>query len=110
MQATCTVSCQFLYISITLIQINKKDADDFNQSWILNPPNIPVKVSVNPRMSDFKNNLNYPITIEGIKVTESQTSPDNKPQIVISRSLASNLQSECLSNTCICSILIITLF
>ena len=45
-----------------------------------------------------------------LKVTDNQTSPDNRPQIVITRSLTSNLQSECLSNTCICSILITTLF
>ena len=53
-------------------------------------------------MSDFRNNLKHPITIEGIKVTDNQTSPDNRPPIVITRSLVSNLQSECLSNNCIC--------
>ena len=61
----------------------------------LNPPNIPVQVSANPRMSDFENNLKHPITIEGIEVSDSQTSTDDRPKIVITRSLTSNLQSEC---------------
>ena len=60
-------------------------------------------------MSDFRNNLKHPIIIEGIEVTEGQTSADDRPKIMITRSLTSNLQSECLSNTCICSIVTTTL-
>ena len=66
-----------------------------------------MKISANPRRSDFRNNLKHPITIEGIKVTDSPTSSDNRPQIVITRSLASNLQSKCLCSNSICSIPII---
>ena len=60
-------------------------------------------------MSDFRNNLRYPITIEGIEVTDSQALAEYRPKIVITRSLTSNLQSECLFNTYLCSIVIITL-
>ena len=60
-------------------------------------------------MNDFRNNLEYPITIEGIEVVDSQTSANDCPTIVINRSLTTTFQSECLSNTCICSILIIKL-
>ena len=60
-------------------------------------------------MSDFRNNLKYPITIEGIEVTDSQALAEDRPEIVITRSLDSNLLSECLSNTYLCSILLITL-
>ena len=45
-------------------------------------------------MSDFSNNLEHPIRIKGIEVSDSQTSANNRPKIVITRSLASNLQSE----------------
>ena len=50
-------------------------------------------------MDDFRNNLKHPITIEGIEVVGSEATANDKPKIVITRSLASNLQSECLSNT-----------
>ena len=60
-------------------------------------------------MSDFRNNLKYPITIEGIEVTDSQALAEDRPEIVITRSLDSNLLSECLSNIYLCSILLITL-
>ena len=87
------------YISITLLQINRKDVDNFSQSWSLNPPNIPVQVSANSRMNDFRNNLKYPITVEGIEVTDNQVLAEDRPKIVITRSLDSNLLSECLYNT-----------
>ena len=45
-------------------------------------------------MSDFSNNLEYPITIEGIEVSDSQTSVIDRPKFVITRSLTSNSQSE----------------
>ena len=41
-------------------------------------------------MSDFKNNLKYPISIEGIEVTDSQQWKDCKPQIMITKSLTIN--------------------
>ena len=76
---------------------------------LFDPPNIPVQISANRGMSDFCNKLEHPITIEGIEIADSQTSGNDIPKIVITRSLTSNLQSECLFNTCICSILIKTL-
>ena len=46
-----------------------KYADDFSQSLSLDPPNIPVQVSANPRTNIFVNDLEHPITIEDIGVT-----------------------------------------
>ena len=60
-------------------------------------------------MSDFKSDLKYPITIEGIEVADSQRSLDAKVKITITRTLTWSLQSECLSNSCVYSILIVTL-
>lgn len=45
-------------------------------------------------MDDFRDNLEYPITIEGIEVADTPTSADCKPQIVITKSLASISESE----------------
>ena len=61
---------------------------------LFDPPNIPVKISANLTMSDFSNNLEHPITIEGIEVSDNQTSVNDRPKIVINRSLTSNSQSE----------------
>ena len=61
-------------------------------------------------MIDFRNNLRYPITMEGIEVTDSQALAEDRPKIVITRSLTSNLLSEfCLIQTYLCSILVIPL-
>ena len=60
-------------------------------------------------MNDFRNNLKYPITVEGIEVTDNQVLAEDRPKIVITRSLDSNLLSECLYNTYLWNILIITL-
>ena len=57
-------------------------------------------------MSDFIINLKYPITIEVIEVTDSQKSVEDRPKIVITRSLDNSLLSECFSNTYLCSILV----
>ena len=77
------------------MQINRKNVDDFSQSWGLDdPPNIPVEVFADPTMDGFRDNLEYPITIEGIEVADTPTSGDCKPQIVITKSLASSSESE----------------
>ena len=76
---------------------------------LFDPPNIPIQISANPEMSDFCNKLEHPITIEGIEIADSQTSANDIPKIVITRTLTNNLQSECLFSTCICSILVMTL-
>ena len=76
------------------MQINRKDADKFIQSLLIDPPNVPVRIFANPTMSDFNNDLEHPITIEGIEVSASQTSANDKPKIVITRKLASISQSE----------------
>ena len=73
------------------------------------PPNIPVQISANPGMSDFINDLNYPITIKGITVANSETSAEIRPKFVIARSMTSKLQSKCLSNIYLCNVLIIIL-
>ena len=73
-----------------------KYADDFSQSLSLDPPNIPLQVSTNPRMNIFVNDLEHPITIEDIGVTNSLTSANNRFNFRIT-----------VSNTCICSFLII---
>ena len=61
---------------------------------LINLPNIPVQISANPRMSEFSNYLEHPITIEGIEVSDNQTSANNRPKIVITRSLTSNSQTK----------------
>ena len=73
-----------------------KYVDDFSQSLSLDPPNIPVQVSANPRMNIFVNDLEHPITIEDIGVTNSLTSGNNRFSFRIT-----------VSNTCIFSFLII---
>ena len=52
-------------------------------------------------MKNFKENFEYPITIEGIEMADSniQSLADNKPQIMIKRSLTNYSQSKYLSNT-----------
>ena len=45
-------------------------------------------------MDGFRDNLEYPITIEGIEVADTPTSADCKHQIVITKSLASISESE----------------
>ena len=45
-------------------------------------------------MSEFSNYLEHPITIEGIEVSDNQTSANNRPKIVITRSLTSNSQTK----------------
>ena len=85
----------YFCISITLMQINREDADNFSQSWSLDPPSIAIQISACPRRSDFRNNLKYRITIENIEI------PQRSPEITITRSLTSNSQSECLFNSCV---------
>ena len=92
------------------MQINRKDADDFSQSWSLNPPNIPVEVAADSRISDFNDNLQHPLAIEGIEVDDSQMSADTIPKIMITRSLASNSRSKCLCNACLCGFLVSYLY
>ena len=78
---------------ISVIQISGNNPCDFIPSQNRDPPNIPILVSPNPRLHNFRNNLKHPITIEGIEVVGSETTADDKPKIVIIRSLISNLQS-----------------
>ena len=66
-----------------LPQINKRDIDDFNESKSFNPPYISVLVLADPDSSDFRKQLQYPLTIEGIKVTDQKSSNTSQPKIVI---------------------------
>ena len=80
-----------------LPQINKRDIDDFNESRSFNPPYISVLVLADPDSSNFKKQLQYPLTIEGIKVTDHTSSNTSQPTIVIDVSIHTedprNLQS-----------------
>ena len=64
-------------------QINKRDIDDFNESKSFNPPYISVLVLADLESSDFKKQLQYSLTIEGIKVTDHTSSNTSQPTIVI---------------------------
>ena len=64
-------------------QINRRDVDDFNESRSFNTPYISVLVLADPDSSDFKKQLQYPLTIEGIKVTDQISADTNQPTIVI---------------------------
>ena len=64
-------------------QINKKDVDDFNESKSVYPPYISVLVLADPDSSDFKKQLQYPLNIEGIKVTDQTSFNTSQPTIVI---------------------------
>ena len=71
-------------------KINRRDVDDFNESKSDNPPYIPVLILADPESNDFKDQLQYPLTIEGIEVTDtkSQTSASNsQPKILLDVSL-----------------------
>ena len=92
------------------MQIDRKNVDDFAKLWILHPPYIPVQVSANPGLCDFINDLKHPIKIEGIEIANSQESADVRPEFKITKSLTNSSPSECLSNSCVGSILITTLF
>ena len=72
--------CIIYYILIP--QINKRDIDDFNESKSFNPPYISVLVLADPDSSNFKKQLQYPLTIEGIKVTDHTSSNTSQPTIV----------------------------
>ena len=66
------------------------------ESKSANPPYIPVLIRAD---SDSKQSLEYPITIEGIVVTddECKTSANIQPNILINRSLVyDNTHSKCL--------------
>ena len=64
------------------LQINKNDVDDFHASKSANPPYIPVLIVADPDCRDFKEQLQYPLTIEGIEVT---TADSSQPKIVLYR-------------------------
>ena len=64
-------------------QINKKDVDDFNESKSIYPPYMTVLVIADPDSNEFKKQLQYPLTIEGIKVTDHISADTNQPTIVI---------------------------
>ena len=70
----------FDYEMKIIFQINKRNADDFNESKCANPPYIPVLIVANPDCSKFKGQLQYPLTIEGIEVTVAD---DSQPNIVL---------------------------
>ena len=67
-------------------------------------------MSANPRMSDFINDLIQAITIEGIEVADNETLAYKRPKIVTATYITNNLQIKYLSNICLCSVPIITLF
>ena len=72
---------QIYYILIP--QINKRDIDDFNEYKSFNPPYISVLVLADPNSSNFKKQLQYPLTTEGIKVTDHTSSNVSQHKIVI---------------------------
>ena len=81
----------------TFIQINRRDVDDFNESKSANPPYIPVLIVADPDSSNFKEQLQYPLTIEGIEVT---TTDDGQPKIVIYRTYTHSKFYQIYFNTC----------
>ena len=76
-------------ISIVL-QINKNDVDDFHASKSANPPYIPVLIVADPDSSNFKEQLKYPLTIEGIEVT---TADNSQPKIVLYRTYTHSMSN-----------------
>ena len=66
-----------------ILQITKRDIDDFNESKSINPPYISVLVLADPDSINFKKQLQYPLSIEGIEVTDQTSSNTSQPKIVI---------------------------
>ena len=64
-----------------------RDVDDFNESKCYDPLYVPVSILVDPHSSNFNKHLQYPLTIEGIDVTDETSANISQPKIVIDISL-----------------------
>ena len=70
-----------------------KDVDDFNEWKCYGPVYVPVSILADPDSNDFKKHLQYPLTIEGIEVTDQTLANTSQPKIVIDISIDDYTQS-----------------
>ena len=83
-----------------------RDVDKYSSSDKQQPPSISMGINAHPNDKDFKEDLQYPLTVEGVDCGEEKNIKDfilgfittSQCKFVIDISLNDNIHSKCLIN------------